>query len=67
MMNQSNLLTRQFLHSTLMIQPFFRKILLDRLFDIFSSIQLQRVYHEDGHRTYKRAAGRERPTIRERA
>ena len=29
-------------------------------------MQLQNVYHEDGHRTYKRAAGRERRTTRER-
>ena len=62
MMNQSILLTPQFLHFFATTQPTFLKYFC--IFLIF--MQFQKFYHEDGHKRYKRAAGRERPTTRKR-
>ena len=61
--NQSSRSTHQSLHSTLTIQPTLLKYFYIFLF----FMQLQNFYHKDGHRTYKRAAGRKRPTTQRRA
>ena len=63
MMNQSTLLTRRFMHFIPTIQLTFPKY----FFIFFIFYATPRFLPQGRHRTYKRAAGRERPTTRKRA